>query len=68
MSQGLSKLKDFLASYDGLQIDLARAAGLGADTMCHILKGRRNPTLEQAAALERATDGAVMCADWVATP
>ena len=64
MSNAREKLASYFSTYDGRQIDLARAAGLGADTMSHIIKGRRRPTLDQAAALEAATDGAVKCIDW----
>lgn len=46
---------------------VARAVGLSDAEFSKIRRGRRLPTLEQAFAIERATDGAVPAASWIET-
>lgn len=42
--------------------------GISRPYLSDILNGNKVPSLELAARIERATDGAVMAASWVPTP
>lgn len=50
---GARRLKEFLDEHDVTAITLAAKCGMAPAQLCHIVKGRRKPTLEQAVALLR---------------
>ena len=49
----------------GWQAELARRIGVSRGVICDIVQGRREPTMDQARALDRATGGAVAFSDWL---
>lgn len=65
MTNGHTKIVEFLKTYDRPKSEFAAAIGVGRDVLCHIERQRRTPTIKQAAAIERETNGAIQIEDWI---
>lgn len=60
-----SLLADYLNEHAESQSAFARRAGVSESALSDWLRGRRNPDVTSAVAIERATDGAVPVESWV---
>lgn len=69
MSAATDRLRRFLDETETSQAELARRIGVHRAQVGHLLNERRRPSLEQAAAIERATAawvrGPIAMREWV---
>jgi DNA-binding XRE family transcriptional regulator len=61
----MKKLVTYLTEQNIRQADFALAVGASQPTISKLMSGCALPSLSLAVAIERATGGAVMAADWM---
>ena len=59
------KLKAWMTEMGLLDIDVAAALRIYPASYTNLRTGKRSPSLELAAKIERLTDGRIMAAEWV---
>ncbi|WRH62073.1 MAG: helix-turn-helix transcriptional regulator [Fuscovulum sp.] len=61
----MTKLRTFLSQSGTTQAELAKEVGVSRPYMSELVGGTKIPSLENAVAIERATNGAVPASSWI---
>lgn len=61
-------LREFIKQSGRPAAHWADVFGVSASYLSSLTSGKKTPSLEVAARIERATGGAVTCASWIAAP